>query len=70
MQQQPEDPPRFVPPGPASGSAGVLPVSRPLNSLAIVSLVAGTVTLSDIVVTATRREPTVAAVTNVSSCRA
>jgi hypothetical protein len=41
MQQQPEDPPRFVPPGPASGSAGVLPVSRPLNSLAIVSLVAG-----------------------------
>lgn len=41
MQQQPEDPPRFVPPGPAPGSAGALPVSRPINSLAIVSLVAG-----------------------------
>jgi hypothetical protein len=41
MQQQPEDPPRIVPPGPAPGSEGVLQVSLPVNSLAIVSLVAG-----------------------------
>ena len=41
MQQQPEDPPRMVPPGPTAESGAVLPVSRPLNSLAVVSLVAG-----------------------------
>src|SRR3979411_1974853 len=41
MQQQPEDPPRLVPPGPVPGSGSVIPVSRPLNSLAVVSLVAG-----------------------------
>src|SRR3981081_2890507 len=41
MQQQPEDAPRMVPPGPTAESGAVLPVSRPLNSLAVVSLVAG-----------------------------
>jgi hypothetical protein len=41
MQQQPEDPPRMVPPGPAPGSGSAMHVSRPLNSLAVVSLVAG-----------------------------
>lgn len=40
-QYRPGDPPTFVPPPPAPGPGGALPAQRPVNSLAIVSLVAG-----------------------------
>jgi Domain of unknown function (DUF4190) len=40
-QYRPGEPPSRVPPPPLPGQGGSLPVQRPLNSLAIVSLVAG-----------------------------